>query len=161
MEVFCTKKLESADGFNFDVPETLPYVHILTPEVILQCDKNNNVFIADCPSDPSFLTNIIKLKRVIGKSFLKQTEDAEKDKLKLQDDIIWIHQAPAMIYKKTNEQVLFSKMVLGHPVSLQLSCKRPSFQIFQKPYNVYNVHLMCDVVKVADDFDWRLLSPSG
>ena len=172
MEVYCTKKIESADGFAFDVPETLPYIHIITPEVVVKCDLQNNFYISDCPSDPSFITNIIKLKKIIGKSFVKKnidkvagrrfiqksSEDVEKDVFKPQNDVIWIKPSPTMVYKKNNEHAFVNKMLTDHPISLQLSCSSSAFDYIDKPYNLYNVVFTCDYVRVPQDFDWRILS---
>ena len=157
MEIYCTKKVENVDGFQFDVPDTLPYIHIITPEVIIRCDHNDNFYIADCPSDPNFIPNIIKFKKVMAKNSSNQKEDKEKPKL--QDDIIWIKPSPIMIYKKagTNEHVKFNKVLLNHPMSLQLSYKQSNYTYLPKPYNTYNIFMTCDIVKVADDFDWNVL----
>ncbi len=162
MDVYCTKKIEGAEGFTFDVPDTLPYIHIITPEVVVRCDHNDNFYIADCPSDPSFISNLIKFKKVIAKSSLKHAlEDKtfiEKEKVKQQDDVIWIKPSPIMIYKKPNEHVKFNKMLLNHPLSLQLSYQFSNFNYLAKPYNMYNVCFTCDVVNVKEDFNWSILS---
>lgn len=160
MEVYCTKKVEGADGFAFDVPDTLPYIHLITPEVIVRCDHNDNFYIADCPSDPTFIQNIIKFKKVISKSALKNadSERLDKDKAKLQDEVVWIKPSPMMVYKKQKEHLSFNKMLLNHPMRLQLSYTSPNFQYLSKPYNTYNVFFTCDFVHVPEDFAWSILA---
>ena len=161
MEVYCTKKVENVEGFQFDVPDSLPFIHIITPEVIVKCDHNDNFYIADCPSDPNFIPNIIKFKKVMAKNSYK--EITKEDKAKLQDDVIWIKPSPIMIYKKqgatASEYMKFNRMLLNHPLSLQLSYTQGNFQYLPKPYNTYNIFMVCDVVKVPDDFNWNILAP--
>ncbi len=164
MEVYCTKKVENVEGFQFDVPDSLPFIHIITPEVIIRCDHNDNFYIADCPSDPNFIPNIIKFKKVMAKNSCHSKDDKdkekEKEKAKLQDDIIWIKPSPIMIYKKqtTNEHVKFNKVLLNHPMALQLSYTQSNYSFLPKPYNTYNIFMTCDVVKVPDDFNWSVLT---
>lgn len=162
MEVYCTKKVETADGFAFDVPDTLPYIHLITPEVVVRCDHNDNFYIADCPGDASFIQNIIKFKKVMSKSAVKALPDApdrlDKDKLKLQDEVIWVKPSPVMIYKKSKEHVKFNKMLLNHPVRLQLSFQASNLHALPRPYNTYNAFFTCDYVLVGDDFEWSILA---
>lgn len=159
MEVYCTKKVENVEDFQFDVPDTLPFIHIITPEVIVKCDHNDNFYIADCPSDPNFIPNIVKFKKVMAKNSYKDI--SKEDKAKLQDEILWIKPSPVMIYKKQNknEYIKFNKMLLNHPFSLQLSYTQSNFHYLPKPYNTYNIIMLCDFVKVQDDFDWSILAP--
>lgn len=153
MEIYCTKKVENVEGFQFDVPDTLPYIHIITPEVVIRCDHNDNFYIADCPSDPTFIPNIIKFKKVMAKN---SSSVSKEDKAKLQDEIIWIKPSPIMVYKKTgtSEHAKFNKVLLNHPMSLQLSYTQGNYTYLPKPYNTYNIYMTCDIVKVAEDFNW-------
>jgi hypothetical protein len=155
MEIYCTKKAENVDDFVFDIPEGLPYLHIKTPEVIIKCYVNGCYYIADCPTDASFLTNFIKCKKVIAKKAACKGEK-EGDKLKLQDDVIWLKPSPIMIYQKrtVDESVKSTKLILNHPVALQLSFSQEDVYYMGKPYNTFNISFTCDKVTVQDDFPW-------
>ena len=158
MDIYVTKKVENADDFAFDIPDGLPYMHVLTPPVIVKCDHNDNFFIAECPSDPNFITGLIKIKKVITKHMIKQEDIPDKDKYKLRDDILWIKQSPMMIYKNSKNGYGTLKMVLNTPLSLQLSFKAANFSGIPKPYNLYNMFWTIDYVNVPDDFNWNMLT---
>jgi hypothetical protein len=157
MEIYSTKKLANAEDLFFDIPETLPYLHIITPEVIVKCDNNGRFYIADCPSDKNFITNLIKLKKVICKNSFKPIDATDKDKYKLQDEILWVKQSPIMIYKDSKHTCGTTKMTLNHPISLQLSYTFNNFYGIPKPYNIYNMFWTIDYVTVSDDFKWDAL----
>jgi hypothetical protein len=158
MDIYVTKKVENAEDFAFDTPHDMPYMHVLTPPVIIKCDHNDNFFIAECPSDPNFMSGLIKIKKVITKSMLKQEDIPEKEKYKLRDDILWVKQSPMMIYKNKKTGYGTLKMLLNTPLSLQLSFKADNFSGIPKPYNLYNMYWTIDYVHVADDFNWSILA---
>lgn len=163
MEVYCTKKVENAEDLHLDIPTSLPYLHIVTPEVIVRNDHNGNFYISECPSDVTFISNFVKFKKIIAKKAIKHVmetsplDTVEKDKLKLQDDVIWIKPSANLIYKKPNEHVKLPKMLLHHPIILQLTFSASSLTHIIKPYNTYNIYFSCDCVSVQDSFDWNLL----
>lgn len=163
MEVYCTKKVENAEDLHLDIPSSLPYLHIMTPEVIVRSDHNGSFYIAECPSDASFIPNFVKFKKIIAKNAVKHVmetsalDTVEKDKLKLQDDVIWIKPASHMMYKKRNEHVKLPKILLHHPVILQLTFSASSLTHIIKPYNTYNIHFSIDLVTVPETFDWNML----
>lgn len=157
MEIYVTKKVENADDFAFDIPQTIPYMHVVTPEVIIKCDHNDNFYIAECPGDPNYLANLIKIKKVICKSILKHKDVDLRDKYRLQDDVIWIKQSPIMMYKNNKNTYGTVKILLNHPVSLELSFKNENFYGFAKPYNLYNMHFTINYIHVPDDFNWAML----
>lgn len=158
MEIYCTKKAENAEDFVFDIPSSIPYIHIKTPDVIVNCDINGNFYIADCPNDNTFISNFIKFKKVMSKKAMK----TETEKHKLQDDIIWIKPSIMMTYEKNNgECVKCSRILLGYPLSLQLSFRQDDLYNIGKPYNTFNINLTCDKIFVSDDFNWETILTRG
>lgn len=157
MELYSTKKVANAEDLSFDVPTTLPYLHIITPEVIVKCDYNDNFYIAECPSDPNFITHLIKIKKIVCKSALKHMNMTDKDKTyKLQDEILWLKQSPIMIYKNEKHTCPTTKMILNHPMSLQLSFSLNNFYGIHQPYNLYNMFWTIDYVTLQNDFNWSV-----
>jgi hypothetical protein len=153
MELYTTKKLYKIDDFCLAPHNTLPSMHIITPEIILQTDINDNIYIAECPSDPSCISNLLKIKKLLCKQEFNKTDE---DKSKMMDDIIWVKPSQSMQYKQGSNIVTLNKMLLNRPVKLQLSCKTSVCMYnISKPYNVHNMFWIIDYVIVDAEFDWN------
>lgn len=143
MDLYCTKKLSSIDELCLGSIDTLPFLHIITPEVFIKI-QNDNFYIADCPGDSACIPNLIKLKKLLAKQHSKET--------KLMDDIIWIKPSPCMLYKKGENTLSYNKILLNTPVKLQLSIKNTYIQDIPKPYNLSNMFWSIDYIIVDDNF---------
>lgn len=153
MELYTTKKLTSVEEFGLAPSDTLPCMHVVTPEVIVKIDANDNMYIAECPSDPLCIANLIKIK----KHLCKQAFASSDDKTKIMDEILWVKPSPCMMYKKGKSQVPINRMIVNRPVRLQLSCKESYMYTMPKPYNVHNMFWSIDYVIVDETFDWNTL----
>ena len=151
MELYTTKKISSVDEFGLasGLHETLPCIHVITPEVIVRVDANDNLYIADSP-DATCIPNLIKIKKLL----CKQVGEESK---KVMDDIIWVKTSPSMLYKKGSSQIPINKMLLNCPVKLQISCRNNFIYNVGKPYNVANMFWVIDYVIVDESFDWATL----
>jgi hypothetical protein len=147
MELYTTKKLTSVDEFCLAPLDTLPSVHVITPEVVVQLDGNDNMFIADCPGDSACIPNLIKIKKLLCKQFYKGEG-------KLMDEILWVRPSPTLVYKAGSRIVGLNKIMLGRPIKLQLSCKSGYMYSMGKQYGVYNMFWSVDYVHVDENFDW-------
>jgi len=158
MELYITKKVESGDDFNIAPLDTLPHMHIITPQVIIRRDIGGNFYISDIPGgESSIVSHLIKLKKLICKqAFKKDPEDSEK--YKLADDIVWVKNSPIMYYKCENTYVPCNRIILNYPVQLQISCKAINIYSVGKPYNSYNMVWTIDYVIVDKTFKWEVLS---
>lgn len=146
MELYCTKKLSSIDELSLGTVETLPFLHITTPEVLIKI-QNDNFYIADSPGDASCIPNLIKLKKVLAKQHSKEA--------KLMDEIIWVKPSPSMLYKKGDNVISYNKILLNTPVKLQLSIKNSYMQDIPKPYNLCNMFWSIDYIIVNDSFSFE------
>ena len=154
MELYSTKKISSVDEFGLAPVDTLPSMHIITPEVIVKVDANDNMYIAECPGDPSCILNLVKIKKLLCKQEFSKTDE---EKTKLMDDIIWIKVSPCMLYKQGSSLIPVNRMLLNKPIKLQLSCKNSYMYTLGKPYNVHNMFWSVDYVMVDEKFDWAAL----
>lgn len=148
MELYTTKKLTSVDEFCLAPLDTLPSLHIITPEVLVGVDANDNMYITDCPSDPACIPNLVKIKKLLIKQHFK-TEG------KLMDEVVWIRPSPTLVYKCGANIVGLNKVLLNKPIKLQLSCKSGYMYSMGKPYNVNNMFWQVDYVHVDETFDWN------
>lgn len=146
MELYCTKKLSSLDELCLGSVDTLPFLHIITPEVLIKV-QNDSFYIADCPTDNTCVPNLIKLKKLLAKQHSKET--------KLMDDIIWIKPSSSMLYKKGDHTLSYNKILLNTPVRLQLSIKNTYIQDIPKPYNLSNMFWVIDYIIVDDQFSFE------
>lgn len=147
-----TKKVDSSEDFSFvsTTDVVLPLLHVVTPVVEIHRDAGGGYFIVDTTEGE--LANLIKLKRLVCKSV------GSEEKIKLADDVLWVKSSPIMYYKKGDVLVPCTRMLLNHPVRLQLSCKSDHIYRIPKPYNVTNMFWTIDVVLVDKDFPWETLS---
>jgi hypothetical protein len=159
MELYSTKKISSVEEFGLAPLDTLPSMHIITPDVIVKVDIHDNMYIADCPNDSAGISNLIKIKKLLCKQQMLKNEDSEK--VKMMDDIIWIKPAPNMLYKSGKTVIPMNRMLLNRPIKLQLSCKNNYIYNITKPYNVYNMFWSIDYVILEDSFDWNTLNQSS
>lgn len=146
MELYCTKKLSSLEELDLGSIDTLPFMHMITPEVLIKI-QNDNFYIADCPGDATCIPNLIKLKKLLAKQHSKD--------IKLMDDIIWVKPSPCMLYKKGASTMSYNKILLNTPVKLQLSIKKTYIQDIPKPYNLSNMFWSIDYIIVDDSFNFE------
>lgn len=149
MEIYTTKKISTVDEFGLAPLNTLPCMHVVTPEIIIRVDANENLYIAESTENPDItcIPNLLKIKKLL----CKQKYGKE---CKLIDDIIWVKPSPGMLYKKGDMFVTLNKMVLNKPVKLQLSCKQSYMYSIDKPYNLHNMFWIIDYIIVDDSFDF-------
>lgn len=163
MELYVTKKVENGDDFSFLSSDTLPYMHVVTQQVIIKRDASGNYYITDVQgSEQTTSTNscsyLMKIKKLICKQgFKKENAEGEPNKYKLADDIIWVKASPIMFYKRDDLLVPCNKLILNYPITLQLSCKVENVYSMGKPYNVYNMFWTIDYVNVDASFNIDML----
>jgi len=157
MELYITKRFESSDKFSPAHP-TLPYMHIMTPEVVVAKDVITSSFYIASTNDVNLIGNLVKLKRVIAKHDFVPVDT--NDKFSLTDDIIYIKPSPMMYYKNVDGTALVpcNRLVLDIPVKLQLSCDKRMITTYPKPYSSCNLYFQIDYVIVQNDFDFRVLN---
>lgn len=163
MELYVTKKVDTGEDFSLTPLETLPYMHIVTPPVVIKRDASGGYYIADSVqedgSTSSAVNNLIKLKKLISKQgFKKDAADETDVKYKLADDIVWVKPSPIMYYKKENILVPCNKLIVNYPVQIQISCKSENIYAVTKPYNVYNMFWTIDYVIVDKTFNIDILA---
>ncbi len=157
MELYVTKKVENGDDFSFLPSDTLPYMHVITQQVIMKRDASGNYYIIDAPDNNS-CSHLMKIKKLVCKQgFKKDTAEGDSSKYKLSDDILWVKPSPIMFYKKDNMLLQCNKLVLNYPITLQLSCRADNVYSMGKPYNVYNMFWTIDYVMVDDTFNIEML----
>lgn len=146
MELYITKKMTVDDDFVFPSCSSLPFMHVVTPPVEIKSDAFGGLYIATCSEDPHLITKLVKLKKIaIGKQ------------QKLADDIIWVKPSPLLLYKNNATKVYCTKVLLGFPMKLQLSCKQSSITTYEKPYSTSNFVWTIDTIIVPDEFDFGTL----
>lgn len=164
MELYVTKKVDTGEDFSLAPLETLPYMHIITPQVVIKRDASGSYYVADFVQEggnpTGTVNNLIKLKKLISKQGFKKdaSEDASDAKYKLADDIVWVKASPIMYYKRENILVPCNKLVVNYPVQLQVSCKSENIYSVSKPYNVYNMFWTVDYVLVDKNFNFDILA---
>ena len=164
MELYVTKKVDTGEDFALAPLETLPYMHIITPQVVIKRDASGSYYIADYVQEGSVstgtVTNLIKLKKLISKQGFKKetTEEASDTKYKLADDIVWVKASPIMYYKKDSLMIPCNKVVINYPVQLQISCRSENIYSVSKPYNVYNMYWTIDYMIVDNTFNIDILT---
>lgn len=159
MELYVTKKVDNGDDFSLAPLETLPHMHIVTPTVIVKRDPNGNFYISESTGETNVVSHLMKLKKIICKQgFKKDPDESSTDKYKLADDVVWVRNSPTMFYKSDNMLVPCNRLILNHPVQLQISCKSMNIYSVAKPYNVYNMFWTIDYVIVDKNFKWELLA---
>lgn len=160
MELYVTKKVVDSDDLVFLSSDTLPYMHVVTQQVVIKRDASGNYYITDhqgAETTPS-CSHLMKIKKLLCKQgFKKDTAEGDAGKYKLADDILWVKASPIMFYKKENILVPCNKIVLNYPVMLQLSCKSDNVYSMGKPYNVYNMFWTIDYVLVDENFNLEML----
>ncbi len=162
MELYVTKKVENGDDFTFLSSETLPYMHVVTQQIVIKRDASGNYYITDLPTENTGGSNccshLMKIKKLLCKQgFKKDSAEGDAAKYKLADDILWVKASPIMFYKKDNILVPCNKIILNYPVTLQLSCKADNVYSMGKPYNVYNMFWTIDYVLVDENFNLDML----
>jgi hypothetical protein len=159
MELYVTKKVDDGADFALAALDTLPHMHIITPQVIIKRDANGNFYLSDIPSETNSnsITHLIKIKKLICKQGFKK-DDNDNEKYKLADDVVWVRNSPTMYYKCENMLVPCNRLILNEPVQLQISCKALNIYSVSKPYNIYNMTFTIDYIFVDKNFKWELLS---
>jgi hypothetical protein len=142
MEIYITKKMTPDDELTFPALDTLPHVHIVTTPVTILSDGCGNYYIAE---EATMISKLLKFKKAIVKQ-------------KLTDDIIWVKPSPIMQYKNNKHKVYCSKMIIGVPVKVQLSCRQSNVITYEKPYQTANLVWTIDAVFVDDNFDFQVLA---
>jgi hypothetical protein len=152
MELYVTKKVDSIEDFTFVTTSEarLPLLHLVSPSVEICKEANGRYFV----TSQEDLSHFIKLKRLICKNITNK----DQEKTKLADDVVWVKPSPMMYYKNENVLVPCNRIILNHPVQLQLSCKSDDIYRLPKPYHIHNMVWTIDYVIVNKDFPWEALN---
>lgn len=159
--MYITKKVENSEDFSLSQSDTLPYIHIITPLVVIKRDSSGNYYISDVSDENNITSNyvspLIKIKKLICKQGFKKDSD-DNEKYKIGDDVVWVKSSPIMYYKCENTLVPCNRLILNEPVQLQISCKSMNISSLSKPYNIYNMIFIIDYVIVDKNFKWEMLA---
>lgn len=165
-----TKKLENPEDLSFgSLRETLPSIHILTQNVIINKSPCGNYYLTGSVSadnESNSLGHLMKLKKIIAKQMFESKQVLEsksnENKLKMTDDVIWVKPSPLLYYQREGMMIPCNRVLLDYPVKLQLSLSQwKNVYSLGKPYQSCNLFWTIDFCIVDKDFDIELLNIAG